>query len=183
MQWKNATASEVCQAQGLPLAWQSHEPELAKLAPRFTSTHLLETTAMKSKIIEVRAQRGSAGNLILGFVMMCAGFYLLLQSIVVTQSYFLGVGLFHLGGASITSGMILVPLIFGIGMIFYNTSSLLGWALAIGSLAALVIGVIVNTHFALRSMSLFEMLGIFVLAVGGLGLFLRGVYGNKRTLG
>jgi hypothetical protein len=27
------------------------------------------------------------------------------------------------------------------------------------------------------------MLGIFVLAVGGLGLFLRGVYGNKRTLG
>ena len=153
------------------------------LAQHRISTHLLETTAMKSKIVQVRAQRGSAGNLILGFVMMCAGFYLLLQSIVVTQSYFLGVGLFHLGGASITSGMILVPLIFGIGMIFYNTSSLLGWASAIGSLAALVIGVIVNTHFALRSMSLFEMLGIFVLAIGGLGLFLRGVYGDKRTLG
>jgi hypothetical protein len=140
---------------------------------------------MKSKTIQVRAQRGSAGTLILGFIMMSAGFYLLLQSIVVTQSYFLGVGLYHfsfMGGTSITSGMILVPLIFGIGMIFYNSSNLLGWALAIGSLAALVIGVIVNTHFALRSMSLFELLGIFVLSVGGLGLFLRGYSDGKKSL-
>lgn len=167
-------SKQVCQSQGLQLALQSLKP---------TSAHLLETTDMKSKIVQVRAQRGSAGNLILGFVMMCAGFYLLLQSIVVTQSYFLGVGLYHLGGMSVTSGMILVPLVFGIGIIFYNTSSLLGWALAIGSLAALVIGVIVNTHFALRSMSLFEIIGIFILAIGGLGLFLRGVYGSKRTPG
>ena len=144
-----------------------------------------ENVDMKSKTLQGRAQRGNASNVILGFIMMCAGFYLLLQSIVVTQSYFLGVGLYHLsfgGGTSITSGMILVPLIFGIGMVFYNTSSLLGWALAIGSLSALVIGVMVNTHFALRSMSLFEMLGIFVLAIGGLGLFLRGVYNGKKSL-
>lgn len=140
---------------------------------------------MKFRAPHIRSERGSASSLILGFIMMCAGFYLLLQSIVVTQSYFLGVGLYHfsfLGGTSVTSGMILVPLIFGIGLIFYNTSNLLGWALAIGSLAALVIGVIVNTHFALRQMSLFEMLGIFVLAIGGLGMFLRGLATGKKSL-
>lgn len=140
---------------------------------------------MNPGIPQVRTERGSAASAMLGFVMMCAGFYLLLQSIVVTQSYFLGAGLYHFsfwGGTSITSGMILVPLIFGVGMIFYNTSNLLAWALAIGSLAALIVGVIVNTHFALRSMSLFDMLGIFVLAIGGLGLFLRGISDGKKSL-
>jgi hypothetical protein len=76
--------------------------------------------------------------------------------------------------------MIMLPLIFGIGMIFYKSSNFLGWAIAIGSLSALVIGVIVNTHFMLRPMSLFEMLGIFILAVGGLGLFLRACADRKN---
>jgi hypothetical protein len=140
---------------------------------------------MKSRTSQIYAQRGSAGQALLGFIMMCSGFYLLMQSIIVSNSFFLGVGLFQFGGAggmSITGGMILVPLIFGIGMIFYNSSNIIGWALAIGSLAALIIGVIVNIHFSLRSMSLFELLGIFVLAIGGLGLFLRGISGGQKAL-
>jgi hypothetical protein len=126
-------------------------------------------------------QRGSAASTLLGFIMMCAGGYLLLESIVVTQTYFLGVGLYHWGGMSVTGGMILVPLIFGVGIIFYRPSSLIGWGLAIGSLAAMILGVIVNTHLSLRSMSLFELLGIFVLGVGGLGLFLRGMADGKKS--
>jgi hypothetical protein len=116
---------------------------------------------------------------------MCSGFYLLLHSIIVTETFFLGAGLYHLsfaGGAPITGGMLLIPLLIGIGIIFYNTSNLLGWALAGGALTALVIGVIVNTHLSLRSMSLFELLTIFVLAFGGLGLFVRGYReGTKNT--
>jgi hypothetical protein len=130
-------------------------------------------------------QRGGASQAILGFMMMCAGFYLLLQSIIVTNNFFLGFDLYHFGaggGMSITGGMILVPLILGIGMVFYNSSNIIGWALAIGSLAALIIGVIVNTHFALRSMSLFELLGIFVLAIGGLGLLLRAISSGNKSL-
>jgi hypothetical protein len=76
-----------------------------------------------------------------------------------------------------------VPLIFGIGILFYRPSSLVGWALAIGSLSAMVLGVIVNTHLALRSMSLFELLGIFVLCAGGLGLFLRAIADGKKNAG
>jgi len=128
-------------------------------------------------------QRGSAATLLLGFIMMCAGSYLLLESIVVSQTYFLGVGLYHMGGMPITGGMILVPLIFGIGFIFFRPSSLIGWALAIGSLSAMILGVIVNTHFGLRQMSLFELIGIFVLCVGGLGLFLRALADGRRRSG
>jgi hypothetical protein len=133
------------------------------------------------KLTRSQHQRGSAATLLLGFIMMCAGGYLLLESIVVSQSYFLGVGLYHVGGMPVTGGMILVPLIFGIGMIFYRSSNLIGWALAIGSLSAMILGVIVNTHFALRQMSLFELIGIFVLCVGGLGLFLRALSDGRGS--
>jgi len=133
------------------------------------------------KLTPSQHQRGSAATLLLGFIMMCAGGYLLLESIVVSQSYFLGVGLYHVGGMPVTGGMILVPLIFGIGMIFYRSSNLIGWALAIGSLSAMILGVIVNTHFALRQMSLFELIGIFVLCVGGLGLFLRALSDGRSS--
>lgn len=120
---------------------------------------------------------GGTGSFILGFLMMCAGVYLLLQSIVVSQSFGFGMGLYHFvafgGPVSITSGMLLVPLILGIGLVFFNAKNLLGWGLALGSLVAIVVGVLVNLHFVFRPMSLFELLGILVLAFGGLGLFLK----------
>ncbi len=128
-------------------------------------------------------QRGSAASMLLGFIMMCAGGYLLLESIIVSQTYFLGVGLYHMGGIPVTGGMILVPLIFGVGIIFYRPSSLIGWALGVGSLAAMILGVIVNTHLALRQMSLFELIGIFVLCFGGLGLFLRAIADSRKATG
>ena len=127
---------------------------------------------------------GGVGSFIIGFLMMCVGFYLLLQSIMVTQVFGLGMGLFSIGmfgGAfSVTSGMILGPLMLGIGMIFFNLRSIPGWALAVGSLAALIVGVIVNVHFVFRSMSLFDLLVILVLFVGGLGLFLRSLKDMSR---
>ena len=120
---------------------------------------------------------GGIGSFFIGFLMMCSGFYLLLQSIVVTQSFNLGLGLFHLalfgGPVSITSGMLLVPLILGIGMVFFDFRSYIGWLSAIGSLTALIVGVLVNLHFSFRTMSLFDLLGILILSIGGLGLFLR----------
>jgi len=117
--------------------------------------------------------------------MMCAGFYMLLQSIVVTQVFGIGMGLFHFamfgGSLSITSGMILIPLLFGIGMIFFNARNLIGWALAVGSLAALIVGVISSVHLVMRSMSLFDLLVILILCLGGAGLFLRSLRDQDRA--
>ncbi|MEY4590056.1 MAG: hypothetical protein RL497_2132 [Pseudomonadota bacterium] len=120
---------------------------------------------------------GGVGQFFLGFIMMCAGFYLLLNAISVHSSFSLGSVLFRIpigsSQAGISSGMILVPFMIGIGMVFYQSKNILGWLLTIGALAAMIIGVISSLHFALRSMSAFELISILVLAIGGLGLFLR----------
>jgi hypothetical protein len=118
--------------------------------------------------------RGGTGRFILGFIMMCGGFYMLLQSITVTSGFGLGLRLFGFSALGInfgiTSGMVMIPFIFGIGLLFYNGKSLIGWMLAIGSIAAMIFGVIASTQFILRTMTAFELIIILVLCFGGLGL-------------
>lgn len=119
---------------------------------------------------------GGAGQFFLGIIMMCGGFYLLFTAITVRSSFGMGMSLYHIpamGGVNLTSGMVMIPFIFGVGMVFYNAKNPIGWVLSIGSLTALTFGVISSLHFHMRSMSAFELITILVLAIGGVGLFLR----------
>lgn len=120
---------------------------------------------------------GGIENFFVGLAMMCGGFYLLLKAITVTSNFGLGYRLYTIGGLGggygITGGMVMIPFIFGIGMIFYNGKSIIGWILTCGSLTALIFGVISSLHFSLRTMSAFDLITILVLSVGGLGMFLR----------
>ncbi|MFS2216407.1 hypothetical protein ACEN9H_12645 [Massilia cellulosiltytica] len=123
---------------------------------------------------------GGTGQFFLGLVLMCGGFYLLLNSVVVSSSFGLGTRLFGVGGYGITGGIVLIPLVIGIAMIFYNARNVLGWLLAICAFAALVFGVIASVNMSLRTMSAFELICILALAFGGLGLFLRSLRGAAR---
>ncbi len=116
---------------------------------------------------------GGTGSFLLGLIMMCGGGYLLLRGIIVRPSFGFGTVAFSFGGFAVTSGMVLIPFMFGIGMIFYNSRNFIGWLLAIGSLIALIFGVIANLNLQLVTMSAFDLLVIVVLLVGGIGLFLR----------
>ena len=120
---------------------------------------------------------GGLGHFFIGLIMMCGGFYMLLNAITVSSSFGMSTRLYSfaaLGGSyQLTSGMIMIPFIFGIGLIFYNSRNLLGWILSIGSLAALIFGVISSIRFSFKTMSSFDLIVILVLAIGGLGLFLR----------
>ncbi len=116
---------------------------------------------------------GGEGSFLIGLIMMVAGGYLFLRSIHVDHYLNFGASLFHIGGVSITNGMVLIPFVFGVGMIFYNSRNIVGWVLFWGSLIALFFGVIASINFSLQGMSAFDLIVILVLFVGGLGLFLR----------
>ncbi len=116
---------------------------------------------------------GGTGSFLIGLIMMIGGGYLLLDGIVIRPNFGLGARAFGIGGVSITSGMILIPFMFGIGIIFYNSKNWIGWILACGSMVALVFGVVANMTLQLDRMSAFDLITILVLFVGGIGLFLR----------
>jgi hypothetical protein len=122
---------------------------------------------------------GGIGSFFLGLAMMIGGGYLFFASIQVVNHFHFGYSLFRLGSIPMTSGMVMIPFIFGIGIIFYNAKNPLGWLLAVGSLVMLSFGVVSSINFRMRSMSAFELIMILVLMIGGLGLFLR----SLRSLG
>lgn len=117
---------------------------------------------------------GGIGQFFLGLVMACGGIYMLLKSITVHSSFGMRMSLYHFGGGySLTSGMIMIPFMFGVGIIFYNSKNPFGWILAVGSLVGLIFGVISSIHFSFQRMSAFDLVVILVLSVGGIGILLR----------
>jgi len=118
---------------------------------------------------------GGAGRFFIGLVMMIGGGYLFLDSVQVSHHMSWGMSLFNVGGMKLTPGLVLVPFLFGIGMVFYNPDNDIGWILILVTLVMLAIGVINSLNFHMRRMSAFELLMILGLAIGGLGLFLSGI--------
>ncbi|OZS42047.1 hypothetical protein [Photobacterium sanguinicancri] len=120
---------------------------------------------------------GGIGQFFIGLIMMCGGFYLLFNAISVSSSFGFGSRLYGFSalgaGFGVTGGMIMIPFMFGVGLIFFNSKNIIGWLLTIGSLVALIFGVISSIRFSFNAMTAFELMTILVLAIGGLGLFLR----------
>lgn len=130
--------------------------------------------------------QGGVGQFFIGFIMMCGGLYLLLNAIVIKTSFDLGYRLvsFNVFGGhfGLTSGMVLIPMMLGVGVIFYNGKSVFGWLLAAGSLTALIVGVIASISFSFRAMTAFDLITILVLFSGGLGLFLRSLQASDSLI-
>ena len=118
---------------------------------------------------------GGLGTFLVGIIMLIGGVYLLLNSIQVSSNFGAQLYGFSAFGSqmSITSGIIMIPFMLGVGIVFYNSKNVIGWFLAGGSLIALVFGVISSIRFTFSRMSAFDLIVILVLAVGGLGIVLR----------
>lgn len=133
---------------------------------------------MAHDLRDVGGTRGGLGMFLGGLAMVIAGLYLLFQQVDVHGGYW------HWGGSHDRSfGLTLLPLLAGVGMLFWDGSSKIGWLLAGAGLLILVLGIIANMRIHLRSMSLFDTLIILVLIAGGLGVLIRSlrpVEGRRR---
>jgi hypothetical protein len=111
---------------------------------------------------------GGLGEFLVGMVMAVAGAYLLTSQVTVTS------GLWALWGYD-TFGLSLVPLIAGVGLLFFNGRSVAGWLLTVAGAVIILAGIIANLRIYFQPTSLFNTLVMLVLLAGGLGLVARGV--------
>jgi hypothetical protein len=70
-------------------------------------------------------------------------------------------------------GLSLIPLLIGIGILFFNGKSPAGWALTAAGALIIVAGIIANLSIWFRPTSLFNTLLILGLLAGGIGLVAR----------
>lgn len=115
---------------------------------------------------------GGLWEFFLGLGMAIAGAYLLTNQVTVTS------GFWSFWGYN-TFGLSLVPLIFGIGILFFNGKSVIGWLLTFAGVVIIGAGVLANLSIYFRPTSLFNTILMLILLAGGIGLVARGLVAHR----
>jgi hypothetical protein len=118
------------------------------------------------RFTDVGGTPGGLGHFLLGFAMVCLGGYLITNQVTVVGSYW------NFYGQS-TFGVTLIPMLIGVGLLFWNGRSIAGWVLTAAGAIFIVAGVIANLHVYFQPASLFNTMVMLILLVGGLGLIAR----------
>lgn len=118
-----------------------------------------------------RGAGGTPGGMlefVIGVALACAGAYLLTSRVTVTT------GFWNFWGQN-AFGLTLIPLLLGIGMIFFNGRSFFGWMLVIVGAVVILAGIIANMSIYFQPTSLFNTIMMLALLAGGLGLVAKAV--------
>ena len=120
---------------------------------------------------------GGVGEFFIGILVAAIGFYLLFSHVQVHSSYWNFMGL---GGAGRSFGISLIPLLFGVGILFVNGKSALGWFLAVGGLLFILAGILINLDIYFQPATLMNTLIMLFMIAAGLGLIVKGLRPHKQ---
>jgi hypothetical protein len=109
---------------------------------------------------------GGVGQFFIGLAMAVSGGYLLTNQVVVSSGFSSWFG-------PHTLGLSLLPLIVGIGVLFFDGRSALGWILTAAGALFIFLGVLMNLRVYFEPTSLFNTVVMITLLAGGLGLIAR----------
>ncbi len=112
---------------------------------------------------------GGMRAFLLGF---SVGGYLLMNQVTVHGGFW---NFGFLGGYGRSFGITLLPLLFGIAILFFDGRSFAGRVLTGAGALFIIAGIIVNLDIHFRQTSLFNTLVMLILLVGGTGLVVRAV--------
>jgi hypothetical protein len=117
---------------------------------------------------------GGIGQFFIGAAMLVIGGYLLLEQVTVTS------GVWRIYGYN-AFGISLIPLLFGVALLFFNGRSIPGWALTLAGSLIIFVGILANMQIYFRPTSLFNTLVMLILIAGGVGLVARSLRDQPST--
>ena len=109
---------------------------------------------------------GGVAEFLAGLAMAVAGAYLLADRVTVSSNYW------RLWGYN-AFGLSVLPLVVGVGLLFFNGRSVIGWLLTFAGGVIVFVGILANLEIYFRATSLFGTLMMLFLLAGGLGLVAR----------
>lgn len=115
----------------------------------------------------------------IGLILLGAGlFWLFQRTSVATVGIFSGGLLF--GNITIPTGVVLLPLIIGIILLFFlEDKRIFGWIVTAIGLVIVILSILMSVRITLEKTSLFEFVCIFGFIAAGTGLLLRTLF-RKR---
>jgi predicted membrane channel-forming protein YqfA (hemolysin III family) len=109
---------------------------------------------------------GGVGTFVIGLLMAIVGGYLLTSQVTVTTGYW------QLWGRS-AFGLSLLPFVVGVGFLFFDGKSIVGWVLTVAGAVIIFAGILAHLDIYFQPTSLFNTLLMLILLLGGIGLVAR----------
>lgn len=115
----------------------------------------------------------------IGLILLGAGlFWLFQRTSVATVGIFSGGLLF--GNIMIPTGVVLIPLILGIILLFFlEDKRIIGWIVTVIGLIVVILSILMSVRISFERTSLFEFICMFGFIAAGTGLLLRTLF-RKR---
>ncbi|MGN0159765.1 MAG: hypothetical protein ACI4AQ_00070 [Lachnospiraceae bacterium] len=127
----------------------------------------------------MKRERNELVEFLLGAAMLTAGLYLFCSKVTVSMGFF--GGMFHIGGVSVASGLTVIPVIFGVVLIFLYPDAFIGKLVTGLGFVIIIAAVIASTRLYLPRISLFEWIIYLVLIFGGAALLIRVLFTEPKN--
>ncbi len=111
-----------------------------------------------------------------GIVVLLVGLYIIFENTTIST----GFTLTRVLGFTPNFGLVLLPLLIGIIVLFFNERSILGWLLLIIGILIIVVGILMGLRIYFRPVSLFQGILMFGMIAAGIGLTLKGLFGKNN---
>lgn len=126
----------------------------------------------------MRRERNELLEFLGGLIMFVVGLFLFTNKVTVQSALFSGS--LAIGSVNISSGLVVIPFIVGIVMMFVRPRMLAAKLVTGLGLLIIIVSVIATTTIRLPRITLYEWLLYLVLIFGGLGLLCRVLLGNHK---
>lgn len=121
-------------------------------------------------------ERGNILTFFVGILVFGVGAFLIFQNTTITSSF----GLSRMIGFEPPFGLVLLPLIIGIIVLFFNEKSILGWLLVVFGLIFILLGILMGLHITFRRTTLFIAILMYGFTAAGIGITLKGLFGRSK---
>lgn len=155
------------------------DEELNKLYKEIKSQKLAESESAPRK-----RSSGSSGSesgdlmqFFIGLIMLAGGLYMVLQNINVTSSW--GFFSYRIGFFQVSSGMVLLPSIIGILMLFMMEKRIFGWIVLSIGIAIILLSVFLTTHIYWKTTSAYNFIIMFGFVAAGAGLVIKQLFKQR----
>lgn len=112
---------------------------------------------------------------LIGIILTSVGLFLLTQQTIVTMNWYH----WAFGSFKLASGLILVPFIIGVIVMFFNPKSLIGKIVTIIGIVIIIATIIMSIDIAFKQTSLYNFIIMIGMIAAGSGLLLRWYFKRK----
>ncbi len=116
-------------------------------------------------------------NFLAGLAFFILGLFLITQNTIVRTGFNLGR---ITGGYNPPFGVLLIPVIIGVIMLFAMRSQILGWIFIIFGVCTILLSLLLGLEIHFKPTSLYHVILMFACVGAGVGLMIRGVIESNK---